>query len=205
MKDHSYYGEKSLERIRKCELDAVKHQEESSRMFQNMKQMATFGPFGSFGSFVDPPTSFPTLSQPVPTYSLHEEESYTEEEKEAKELLLSNSSSSIEEISLFSSYDYFLTTDVSESGAGATLKKGNKIIKTRPSQGSTTQSNMLPNRRGMLALLMAYQDYKISKILNLRSPFSTFLVLHTFLSLDFQIPGSGRKKSLLTTCTSFLK
>ncbi|KAM9975583.1 hypothetical protein ACTFIW_005456 [Dictyostelium discoideum] len=157
LSSHSYYGEKLLERIRKCELDAVKHQEESSRMFQNMKQMATFGPFGSFGSFgfgsfgsfVDPP--------PLPTNSLHEEESYTEEEKEAKELLLSNSSSSIEEISLFSSYDYVLTIDASESGAGATLKKGNKIIKTWPSQGSTTQSNMSPKRRGLLALLMAYQ------------------------------------------------
>ncbi|KAM9975597.1 hypothetical protein ACTFIW_005470 [Dictyostelium discoideum] len=34
------------------------------------------------------------------------------------------------EISLFPSYDYVLTTDASESGAGATLKKGNKIIKT---------------------------------------------------------------------------
>ncbi|KAM9957328.1 hypothetical protein ACTFIR_012829 [Dictyostelium discoideum] len=75
----------------KCELDAVKHQEESSRMFLYMKQMATFGffgSFGSFGSFVDPPTAFPTLPQPVPTNSLHEEESYTEEEKEDKELLL---------------------------------------------------------------------------------------------------------------------
>ncbi|KAM9967302.1 hypothetical protein ACTFIR_007542 [Dictyostelium discoideum] len=92
MKDfiHSYHGEKSLERIRKCELDSVKHQEESSRMFLYMKQMATFGFFGffgSFGSFVDSPTAFPTLPQPVPTNSLHEEESYTEEKKEAKELL----------------------------------------------------------------------------------------------------------------------
>ncbi|KAM9975752.1 hypothetical protein ACTFIW_000028 [Dictyostelium discoideum] len=87
LSSHSYHGEKSLERIRKCELYSVKHQEESSRMFLYMKQMATFGPFGSFGSFVDPPTSFPTLPQPVPN-SLHEEESYTEEEKEAKELLL---------------------------------------------------------------------------------------------------------------------
>ncbi|KAM9967263.1 hypothetical protein ACTFIR_007503 [Dictyostelium discoideum] len=34
------------------------------------------------------------------------------------------------EISLFPSYDYVLTTDASESGAGATLKKGNKTIKT---------------------------------------------------------------------------
>ncbi|KAM9975482.1 hypothetical protein ACTFIW_012066 [Dictyostelium discoideum] len=34
------------------------------------------------------------------------------------------------EIDLFPSYDYVLTTDASESGAGATLKKGNKIIKT---------------------------------------------------------------------------
>ncbi|KAM9972558.1 hypothetical protein ACTFIR_011925 [Dictyostelium discoideum] len=82
--------EKSLERIRKCELDSVKHQEESSRMFLYMKQMATFGffgSFGSFGSFIDSPTAFPTLPQPVPTNSLHEEESYTEEKKEAKELL----------------------------------------------------------------------------------------------------------------------
>ncbi|KAM9945027.1 hypothetical protein ACTFIT_003277 [Dictyostelium discoideum] len=57
------------------------------------------------------------------------------------------------EISLFPSYDYVLTTDASESGAGATLKKGNKVIKT----WSTTQSNMSSNRREMLALLMAYQ------------------------------------------------
>ncbi|KAM9948592.1 hypothetical protein ACTFIT_009790 [Dictyostelium discoideum] len=34
------------------------------------------------------------------------------------------------EISLFPSYDYVLTTDASELGAGATLKKGNKVIKT---------------------------------------------------------------------------
>ncbi|KAM9975941.1 hypothetical protein ACTFIR_009782 [Dictyostelium discoideum] len=33
------------------------------------------------------------------------------------------------EISLFPSYEYVLTTDASESGAGATLKKGNKTIK----------------------------------------------------------------------------
>ncbi|KAM9994407.1 hypothetical protein ACTFIZ_007563 [Dictyostelium cf. discoideum] len=32
----------------------------------------------------------------------------------------------MEEISLFPSYDYVLTTDASESGTGATLKKGNK-------------------------------------------------------------------------------
>ncbi|KAM9972539.1 hypothetical protein ACTFIR_011906 [Dictyostelium discoideum] len=61
------------------------------------------------------------------------------------------------EISLFPSYDYVLTTDASESGAGATLKKGNKIIKTWSFQWSTTQSNMSSNRREMLALLMAYQ------------------------------------------------
>ncbi|KAN0045659.1 hypothetical protein ACTA71_006037 [Dictyostelium dimigraforme] len=34
------------------------------------------------------------------------------------------------EISLFPNFDYVLTTDASESGAGATLKKGNTIIKT---------------------------------------------------------------------------
>ncbi|KAM9954876.1 hypothetical protein ACTFIW_000979 [Dictyostelium discoideum] len=44
-----------------------------------------------------------------------------------------------------------------KSGAGATLKKGNKIIKTWSFQWSTTQSNMSSNRREMLALLMAYQ------------------------------------------------
>ncbi|KAM9975703.1 hypothetical protein ACTFIW_003652 [Dictyostelium discoideum] len=65
----------------------------------------------------------------------------------------SNSSSS----SLFPSYDYVLTTDASESGAGATLKKRNKTIKTWSFQWSTTQSNMSSNRREMLALLMAYQ------------------------------------------------
>ncbi|KAM9967830.1 hypothetical protein ACTFIR_012907, partial [Dictyostelium discoideum] len=32
------------------------------------------------------------------------------------------------EISLFPSHDYVLTTDASESGAGATFKKGNKTI-----------------------------------------------------------------------------
>ncbi|KAM9962796.1 hypothetical protein ACTFIR_005713 [Dictyostelium discoideum] len=41
------------------------------------------------------------------------------------------------EISLFPSYDYVLTTDASESGAGATLKKGNKTIKTWSFQWST--------------------------------------------------------------------
>ncbi|KAM9975506.1 hypothetical protein ACTFIW_012090 [Dictyostelium discoideum] len=41
--------------------------------------------------------------------------------------------------------------------AGATLKKGNKIIKTWSFQWSTTQSNMSSNRREMLALLMVYQ------------------------------------------------
>ncbi|KAM9943654.1 hypothetical protein ACTFIT_001943 [Dictyostelium discoideum] len=51
-------------------------------------------------------------------------------------------------------YDYVLTTDASESGAGATLKKGNK---TWSFQWSITQSNMSSNRREMLALLMAYQ------------------------------------------------
>ncbi|KAM9954748.1 hypothetical protein ACTFIW_003348 [Dictyostelium discoideum] len=61
------------------------------------------------------------------------------------------------EISLFPSYDYVLTTDASESGAGATLKKGNKTIKTWSFQWSITQSNMSSNRREMLALLMAYQ------------------------------------------------
>ncbi|KAM9972489.1 hypothetical protein ACTFIW_000482 [Dictyostelium discoideum] len=47
------------------------------------------------------------------------------------------------EISLFPSYDYVLTIDASESGAGATLKKGNKIIKTWSFQWSIIQSNML--------------------------------------------------------------
>ncbi|KAM9972534.1 hypothetical protein ACTFIR_011901 [Dictyostelium discoideum] len=42
--------------------------------------------------------------------------------------------------------DDVLTTDASKSGAGATLKKGNKITKTWPSHGSSTQSNMSPNR-----------------------------------------------------------
>ncbi|KAN0033193.1 hypothetical protein ACTFIV_005204 [Dictyostelium citrinum] len=56
------------------------------------------------------------------------------------------------EIILFPSYDYFLTADASESGAGATLKKGNKIIKTWSFQWSTTQSNMSSNRREILAL-----------------------------------------------------
>ncbi|KAM9985622.1 hypothetical protein ACTFIZ_000209 [Dictyostelium cf. discoideum] len=58
---------------------------------------------------------------------------------------------------LFPSYDYVLTTDASESGAGATLKKGNKVIKTWSFQWSSTQSNMSSNRREMLALLMEYQ------------------------------------------------
>ncbi|KAM9994160.1 hypothetical protein ACTFIZ_002975 [Dictyostelium cf. discoideum] len=44
-----------------------------------------------------------------------------------------------------------------EISAGATLKKGNKVIKTWSFQWSTTQSNMSSNRREMLALLMAYQ------------------------------------------------
>ncbi|KAM9955131.1 hypothetical protein ACTFIW_008795 [Dictyostelium discoideum] len=61
------------------------------------------------------------------------------------------------EISLFPSYDYVLTTDASESGAGATLKKGNKTIQTWSFQWSITQSNMSSNRREMLALLIAYQ------------------------------------------------
>ncbi|KAM9955106.1 hypothetical protein ACTFIW_008770 [Dictyostelium discoideum] len=56
------------------------------------------------------------------------------------------------EISLFPSYDYVLTTDASESGTGATLKKGKKIIKTWLFQLSTTQSNMTSNRREMLEL-----------------------------------------------------
>ncbi|KAN0001074.1 hypothetical protein ACTFIZ_002302 [Dictyostelium cf. discoideum] len=61
------------------------------------------------------------------------------------------------EISLFPSYDNVLTTDASESGAGATLKKGNKVIKTWSFNWSTTQSNMSSNRREMIVLLMAYQ------------------------------------------------
>ncbi|KAM9955001.1 hypothetical protein ACTFIW_000831 [Dictyostelium discoideum] len=54
-------------------------------------------------------------------------------------------------------YNYVLTTDASESGTGATLKKGNKIIKPWSFQWSTTQSNMSSNRREMVVLLMAYQ------------------------------------------------
>ncbi|KAM9950979.1 hypothetical protein ACTFIT_009736 [Dictyostelium discoideum] len=73
------------------------------------------------------------------------------------------------EISLFPSYDYVLTTDASESGAGATLKKGNKVIKTWSFQWSTTQSNMSSNRRKMLALLMAYQALSYSRILQCKS------------------------------------
>ncbi|KAK5579988.1 hypothetical protein RB653_009678 [Dictyostelium firmibasis] len=61
------------------------------------------------------------------------------------------------EISLFPSYDYVLTTDASESGAGATLMKDNKVIKTWSFQWSEVQSNMSSNRREMLALLMAFQ------------------------------------------------
>ncbi|KAM9974234.1 hypothetical protein ACTFIR_003950 [Dictyostelium discoideum] len=62
------------------------------------------------------------------------------------------------EISMFPSYDYFLTTDALESGIGATLKKGNKVIKTWSFQWSTTKSNMSSNRREMIALLMASQE-----------------------------------------------
>ncbi|KAN0040693.1 hypothetical protein ACTA71_009031 [Dictyostelium dimigraforme] len=61
------------------------------------------------------------------------------------------------EISLFPNFDYVLTTDASESGAGATLKKGNTIIKTWSLQWSSDQSTMSSNRREMLALLLAYQ------------------------------------------------
>ncbi|KAN0040691.1 hypothetical protein ACTA71_009029 [Dictyostelium dimigraforme] len=61
------------------------------------------------------------------------------------------------EISLFPNFDYVLTTDASESGAGATLKKGNTIIKTWSPQWSSDQSTMSSNRREMLALLLAYQ------------------------------------------------
>ncbi|KAM9967312.1 hypothetical protein ACTFIR_007552 [Dictyostelium discoideum] len=57
----------------------------------------------------------------------------------------------------FPNYDYVLTTYASESGAGATLKKGNQTINTWSFQWSTTQSKMSSNRREMLALLMAYQ------------------------------------------------
>ncbi|KAN0045073.1 hypothetical protein ACTA71_006601 [Dictyostelium dimigraforme] len=42
------------------------------------------------------------------------------------------------EISLFPNFDNVLTTDASESGAGATLKKGNTIIKTWSLQWSQT-------------------------------------------------------------------
>ncbi|KAM9957091.1 hypothetical protein ACTFIR_003828 [Dictyostelium discoideum] len=58
--------------------------------------------------------------------------------------------------------DYVLTTDASESGAGATLKKGNKTIKTWSFQWSTTQLNMSSNRREMLALL--YDDFPKSPV-----------------------------------------
>ncbi|KAM9954219.1 hypothetical protein ACTFIW_003760 [Dictyostelium discoideum] len=68
------------------------------------------------------------------------------------------------EISMFPSYDYVLTTDASESGAGATLKKKNKIIKTWSFQWSTTQSNMSSNRREMFALLIAYSYLRNHKI-----------------------------------------
>ncbi|KAN0040721.1 hypothetical protein ACTA71_009059 [Dictyostelium dimigraforme] len=61
------------------------------------------------------------------------------------------------EISLFPNFDYVLTTDASESGAGATLKKGNTIIKTWSPQWSSDQSTMSSNRREMLAVLLAYQ------------------------------------------------
>ncbi|KAN0033464.1 hypothetical protein ACTA71_002891 [Dictyostelium dimigraforme] len=61
------------------------------------------------------------------------------------------------EISLFPNFDYVLTTDASESGAGATLKKGNTIIKAWSLQWSSDQSTMSSNRREMLALLLAYQ------------------------------------------------
>ncbi|KAM9975516.1 hypothetical protein ACTFIW_012100 [Dictyostelium discoideum] len=68
------------------------------------------------------------------------------------------------EISLFPSYDYVLTTDASESGAGATLKKGNKTIKNWSFQWSITQSNMSSNRREMLALLMAFKSQEESEL-----------------------------------------
>ncbi|KAM9957063.1 hypothetical protein ACTFIR_003800 [Dictyostelium discoideum] len=73
------------------------------------------------------------------------------------------------EISIFQSYDYVLTTDSSESGAGTTLKKGNKIIKTWLFQWSTTQSNMSSNRREMFALLMAYQALYTGPISSVRT------------------------------------
>ncbi|KAM9955105.1 hypothetical protein ACTFIW_008769 [Dictyostelium discoideum] len=63
---------------------------------------------------------------------------------------------------MFPSYDYFLTTDALDSGAGATLKKGNKVIKTLSFQWSTTQSNMSSNRREMIA---ASQELSFSRIL----------------------------------------
>ncbi|KAN0032962.1 hypothetical protein ACTA71_011169 [Dictyostelium dimigraforme] len=43
------------------------------------------------------------------------------------------------EISLFPNFDYVLTTDAPESGAGATLKKGNTIIKTWSLQWSSNR------------------------------------------------------------------
>ncbi|KAN0045069.1 hypothetical protein ACTA71_006597 [Dictyostelium dimigraforme] len=61
------------------------------------------------------------------------------------------------EISLFPNFDYVLTTDASESGAGSTRKKGDAIIKTWSLQWSSDQSTMSSNRREMLALLLAYQ------------------------------------------------
>ncbi|KAN0022945.1 hypothetical protein ACTFIU_009028 [Dictyostelium citrinum] len=48
------------------------------------------------------------------------------------------------EISLFPSFDYVLTTDASESGAGATLKKGNRIINTWSFQDARSV-NCLPS------------------------------------------------------------
>ncbi|KAM9954930.1 hypothetical protein ACTFIW_001033 [Dictyostelium discoideum] len=44
-----------------------------------------------------------------------------------------------------------------KSGAGATLKKGNKVIKTWSFQWPTTKSNMWSNRVEIFVLLMAYQ------------------------------------------------
>ncbi|KAM9985600.1 hypothetical protein ACTFIZ_000231 [Dictyostelium cf. discoideum] len=82
------------------------------------------------------------------------------------------------EISLFPSYDYVLSTDASESGAGATLKKRNKVIKTWSFQWSSTQSNMSSNRREMLGLLMAYHALWWSDTRTISSVRTTLETMH---------------------------
>ncbi|KAM9952522.1 hypothetical protein ACTFIR_007576 [Dictyostelium discoideum] len=53
---------------------------------------------------------------------------------------------------LFPSCDYVLTTDASESGAGATLKKGNNTIKTWSFQWSTTIEHVIKSSRNACAV-----------------------------------------------------